>query len=127
MQVNWIVTEMCLPFNTFQRLKGRLKSHFSHNSAKTETWFFSCDVHALFWSRVIIDLEDKLPILNEVFIFSIHLTSKSIWKLFIYLVFSWWFDLILVICLTKCFVNYPIFVVQAFFWMLLVLQYMDYM
>ena len=31
MKVNWIVTEMCLPFSTFQSLKGRWKSHFSKN------------------------------------------------------------------------------------------------
>ena len=29
MKVNWIVAEMCLPFSTFQSLKGRWKSHFS--------------------------------------------------------------------------------------------------
>ena len=31
MKVDWIVTEMCLPFSTFQSLKGRWKSHFSKN------------------------------------------------------------------------------------------------
>ena len=31
MKVNWIVTEMCLPFSTFQSLKGRWKSHFGKN------------------------------------------------------------------------------------------------
>ena len=31
MKVDWIVTEMCLPFSTFQSLKGRWKSYFSKN------------------------------------------------------------------------------------------------
>ena len=31
MKVDWIVTEMCLPFSTFQSLKGGWKSHFSKN------------------------------------------------------------------------------------------------
>ena len=33
MKVDWIVTEMCLPFSTFQSLKG-------HWTAKTEMWGF---------------------------------------------------------------------------------------
>ena len=41
-KVNWIVTEMCLAFSTFQSLKGRWKSYLTHNS-KSKMWvFFLC-------------------------------------------------------------------------------------
>ena len=44
MKVDWIVTEMCLPFSTFQSLKGRWKSHFSNNWKVG--FFFLCHINS---------------------------------------------------------------------------------
>ena len=89
--LQWKLTEFslkCAYHSTHFRDWKVAKSHISVTiQQKLKREFSSCDVHALFLSRVIIDLEDKLSILSEVFIFSIHLTFPSICKFLIYLVF----------------------------------------